>query len=170
MSLRVLPFALLVLSGSLALGACDLASGPGGRRAGVLEWDRTSARRSLQPEMGPSGTGEPIPSAVSVPDTVMAGKAFTVTVHTQGADYCWESAGTEVTAGASLAVITPYDRFARKPEHGCLDGNIEIAHPVEVTFAHPGEAVIRVRGRKIVGQEFNQAGEPIEVEKRVHVR
>ena len=48
--------------------------------------------------------------------------------------------------------------------------HIEIDHSVELTFAHPGEAIIRVRGRKIVGQEFNQEGEPIEVEKRIHVR
>jgi hypothetical protein len=162
--------ALLVLSGSLALGACDLVSGPGGRRVGVLEWDRASTRRSLGTSLDLSRAGEPTPQAVSAPDTVGAGEAFTVIVRTKGADGCWEAAGTEVTRGASLAVIAPYDRYERKPDHGCLDGNIEIDHPVELTFAHPGEAIIRVRGRKIVGQEFNQDGEPIEVEKRVHVR
>jgi hypothetical protein len=170
MSSRVSIVALLVLSGSLALGACDLVSGPGGRRAGVLEWDRTSTRRSLATSPDLSRVGEPTQTAVSVPDTVTAGKAFTVTVRTKGVDGCWEAAGTEVEQGASSAVVIPYDRAAKNHDYACSDSNIEIDHSVELTFAHPGEAIIRVRGRKVVGQEFNQEGEPIEVEKRIHVR
>lgn len=171
MPLRLLAGTLLLLP-ALALVACDLATGPGGRRAGVLEWDRSSARRSLAASTGGPAAAAWVPAlpAVSVPDTVEAGRPFTVGVRTWGPDYCWQAAGTEVTLGASLAVVTPYDRDTRSADTGCADANVEINHSFELAFPHPGEAVVRVRGRKIVGREFEQEGEPVEVERRVHVR
>lgn len=171
MLLRLRAGTLLILP-ALALGACELASGPGGRRAGVLEWDRAPARRSLGtlPGLSMAVGGDSAPPAVSAPDTVGAGRAFTVTVLTRGPDACWHSAGTQVTLGASVAVVTPYDRDGRTPDTGCADMNVVIDHSFEMAFPHPGEATIRVRGRRIVGQEFEQEGEPVAVERRVHVR
>ncbi|HLL47713.1 MAG TPA: hypothetical protein VK399_13465 [Longimicrobiaceae bacterium] len=69
-----------------------------------------------------------------------------------------------------VATIVPYDHRTASEDLGCADGYKRIEHRVQITFTGPGEATIRVHGRKIVGEEFSQQGEPIEVEKRVHVR
>lgn len=160
-----------VIASGIALlsSACEAITGPGGEhRLGVLEWVPSASRSTAGLSMS-LGQQPPMPR-VSAPDTVQSGVPFTVVVRTIGNDNCWMPASTEVTQEALLATVTPYDRNARTEEFGCLDSEITIEHPAQVAFSRPGEAVLRVHGRRVVGPDLRQEGSPVTIEKRIHVR
>ena len=79
-----------------------------------------------------------------VPDTVAAGVSFTARVTTFGSSSCTQPDGATVRVAGAVAEITPYDRRATG---GVCTADI---HPfprdVQLRFASPGPAVVRVRG------------------------
>lgn len=149
--------------------ACDapleVAAPDGVRSVGVLAWEAAPAASLASGRDAP--TGNPRPGVVA-PDTVRAGVPFSVVVVTVGATTCWRPAGAEVVEQPASAAVTPLDFTAEGPHTACGDALVELSRTVGLVFRQPGEATLRVHGRRVVGAEF-QAGEPVVVEKRIRV-
>ena len=148
MSIR--PIAAAALAAALA--ACTgspVGDDPGERRVGILRLYRTDP-----------------PSALVAPDTVRAGVDFQVGATTLGGG-CERAGETEVQVSGGVAVVTPYDYTARAG--ACHDILLYLPHAATLRFSTPGEAVVRVRGRR-VGPDTPRDGVPHTVEKRVVVR
>lgn len=85
-------------------------------------------------------------ASVEAPDTVQGGVAFSVQVHTEGANGCWRRHRTDVSVDGLVATIVPRDE---KPGRGqtCTQAPVEILHEASVTFAGPGNGRVDVVGR-----------------------
>lgn len=91
------------------------------------------------------------PIRANVPDTVLAGGAFPVTVLTYG-DGCYEATETRVTylahsltgESSRVAEVVPYDR--RPARAICTSILRTLEHEAFVDFAQPGEATVRIKG------------------------
>lgn len=81
---------------------------------------------------------------VSMPDTVMRGQSFDVTVVTFAGGCRRESAGAELSAGPQRAVITPYHHRTRAS--ACPDDLLFLPHTVRLRFDEPGTARVEIRG------------------------
>lgn len=161
----------IMLLGTL-LSACEMPTGPHiSHQMGILEWRmRAPARERRWPsaQLLPSGTEAVSRASVAAPDTVLAGDPFTVTVTTIGANGCWQPTDASLELDEAAAVITPYDAVLSGPDIGCTDALKDLPHQVRVRFTRRGEAVLRVRGRRVTGSDFT-AGEEVVVEKRIQV-
>jgi hypothetical protein len=151
------------------LGACDgavLATAPerGVHAVGILAWVARPAPGSTQ-----SGAGGAPRPGVSAPDTVRAGAPFSVVVTTVGPTVCWVASGAQVEMQPGVATITPFDYTPEDDWTSCGDALLELSRSVTVTFPQPGDAVLRVQGRRVVGGNF-QAEERVVLEKKIRVR
>lgn len=106
------------------------------------------------------------PNALVVPDTVPAGVEFQLAATTLGGG-CERAGETEVDVRGSVATVTPYDYTARA--EACPDILRLLPHTAVLRFGTPGEAVVRLQGRRI-GPDTPRGGVSITVEKRVLVR
>ena len=157
----------LACAAAVLLSACQMSTTPEHRRVvGILEWVRTAPGSSAGRA---AAEGSRPPEMVVAPDTVQAGVPFTAVITTIGFDSCWDADGASIESNPQLAVVTPYDRYSRSEEQGCLTMHFPLQHAVQVTFTQPGEAILRVNGRKVSGQDF-ESGTPIQVERRIHVK
>lgn len=104
------------------------------------------------------------PSSSTPPDVVQASVPFEAGVRTIGNSGCWEVARTDVENGPALAEVTPVDRDRMSEGLACTGAMVELVHELELTFTEVGEAVIRVRGREVIGDDFH-SGEHVTVEK-----
>lgn len=156
-------FPALALAAALAAVGCESTTAPKGTRAiGILEWVQDASNLRSASLQHPD-------HMVVAPDTVQAGVPFTASVTTLGPTSCWRADGAQVQAGASLAVVTPYDHTDEGEGIACATMVVDLPRTVELSFSARGEAVLRVVGRRVVGQNFDQATEMV-VEKRIHVR
>ncbi|HEV2149535.1 MAG TPA: hypothetical protein VGR37_19195 [Longimicrobiaceae bacterium] len=163
MHLRTASAAILL---PLALAACDLPLRPEGRHAvGIIAWE---ARPSLASSAG-TRPADPPRTALTAPDTVRAGVPFTARVTTVGPTVCWSPAGARVEARPAEAVVTPIDHTLENRDTACGDATVELPRDVELAFGRPGEAVLRVTGRRVVGRDLGSS-ERIVLEKRIVVR
>ncbi|MBV9772685.1 MAG: hypothetical protein JO040_01970 [Gemmatimonadetes bacterium] len=157
-----------LLLAALAAGCDVMPTGVrGSRQMGILEW-RIHPSLQVRAQARLETASELARAVIAAPDTVEAGAFFTATVTTIGADYCWQPADATLQLDGSTAVVTPYDSVLSYPDTGCADARRELLHPVRLRFTRPGEAVLRVRGRKVVGQDLD-GGEEVVVEKRIQV-
>lgn len=148
----------------LFLGACSEPAGLGGtERMGVIQWHASQGEVSDDPTW--PGADDVV---IEAPSTAQAGEPFEAVVWTVGNSGCWEVARTEVENGAALAEIRPVDRDRMTEGLACTAVLVELRHPVQIVFTEPGEAIIRVVGRLIVGEDFSQ-GEEFVVERAVTV-
>lgn len=148
MSIR--PIAAAALAAALA--ACTgspSAEDPEERRLGILRLYQTDP-----------------PGALLAPDTVRAGTDFQVTATTLGGG-CERAGETEAQVSGGVATITPFDYTEIGVD--CPDILRHLPHTATLRFAAPGEAVVRVQGRR-VGPDTPREGVPHTVEKRVVVR
>lgn len=83
---------------------------------------------------------------IVVPDTVQAGVAFPVTVHTYGGG-CERIGETEAYVDGSSAVVFPFDYTYQGSEYGCTDVLKVFRHETTVSFTQPGSARVEVHGR-----------------------
>lgn len=124
-----------LLLGLLAAGACSSILAPvgrgGERRLGVVAFYHEPVR-------------------IAVPETVAVGAALRVVVTTYGGG-CVTKGDTEVTVAARLAEVRPFDRYATGG--ACTEELRLHAHEAAVRFTHPGQAVVRVQGRREPGDE-----------------
>jgi hypothetical protein len=84
---------------------------------------------------------------IEIPDTVGAGQAFDVVVHTGGPDGCWTKDGTDVKGSGMEATITPYDVHDTSPDITCPQSPVEFLHTASLTFNEPGNARVLVTSR-----------------------
>jgi hypothetical protein len=90
--------------------------------------------------------GETLSHVIDAPSTVSVGRVFSITVSTYG-NSCVAAAGADLIVDGLVATITPYD--AVSSGHGtCLDYLKAYPRTVELRFAQPGTATIRVNGRR----------------------
>jgi hypothetical protein len=166
---------------ALTLGACSVPTSAldaaRGRELGVLQLVASTPLASAPPRSDAEVWTPSFDDAryivvpgevVDVPDTVRAGRALTVTVHTIGTDGCWRADGGTLERSADTVTIRPYDRHsgATACTAIALVGGLE--HRFVTQFDEPGAAVIRVRGRR-VRQDAREQGTPVMVERRVVV-
>lgn len=158
--------ALLAAALASSCAGLDVATAPkaGVRAVGILAWDGRTGAASPQADRTP---GLPRPG-VYAPDTVPAGTSFPVVVVTVGPTVCWLAAGAQLEMQPAVAAVTPIDSTPEDDWTSCGDSLVELSRVVSVTFPEPGEAVLRVHGRRVVGNF--QAEEKIVLERKVHVR
>jgi hypothetical protein len=139
-----------------AVLACSSLTGPPQVAVGIIEWVEAQAAAPAGLEMGmlePKSTEHGLP-ALEAPDTVTAGQPFTILARTYGLNSCWREAGAEVVTMPSAIEVTPYDKLAY-PDAACLEAIVRLDRTIELTFAEPGQGVIRVTGRRmIVGEDM----------------
>lgn len=152
-----------VIAAAAALAACQSSTGSEGRRVvGIIEMGTAPRARVA------AGDSYAPPAPLVVPDTVAAGVAFTATVTTTGPNGCWKASGVvKVEDGASVT-LTPYDLA---PEAGamCPDEPVVLPRAVELRFARPGVARVRLEGRRVVAGQPGE-GVPAAVERQIVVR
>ena len=85
-----------------------------------------------------------------LPDTIRAGVTFRATVSTFGSTGCIRPDRSQVLATGLRAEITPYDS-AWSGSPPCLPGWEGRSRSVDLTFATPGSALVRLHGRGFTG-------------------
>ena len=90
-----------------------------------------------------------------VPDTVHVGVPFLVTVTTFGGA-CDHPDGSDVSTNGLLADVTPYELLP-PPETICIALLRASPQSIELTFATPGDGVVRVHGRTFRGGDLTLA-------------
>ena len=151
---------------ALALAGCSDAVGlseEGQELEGVVRWFAAETTPALEPTWP-----EDASIVIEAPDTVQVGVPFDASVRTLGNSGCWEVARTDVENGPMLAEVTPVDRDRMSEGLVCTAVMVELVHALEVTFTAVGEAVIRVHGREVIGDDFH-SGQELTVEKVVTV-
>jgi hypothetical protein len=105
---------------------------------------------------------------IVAPDKVRVGQEFTVSVTTIGGG-CDEEGDNGVIVGNAAASIHVYDfSAANQPNAVCPAIVKQFRHDVPLSFTEPGQAVIRVWGRR-TGRYFPDGGAPTVLEVRVEV-
>jgi len=150
------------------LGGCDdsLVGSPHFEVAhGIVEWE--NAPTNL--EVGEAST---VQGRVEAPDTVQVEEVVNVGVVTFAPSACWREDGAEVSAEGNHVRVTAWDRMEGPPEAPCALLLGELSRQVQVSFPEPGEGVIALRGRRVVGTDGVQdpnTGEEHEIEVTVVV-
>lgn len=151
------------------LGGCDdsLVGSPHFEVAhGIVEWQDA-------PATPVAGSAPPVIQArIEAPDTVQVGEVVNVEVVTLAPSACWREDGAEVSAEGNHVRVTAWDRMEGPPEAPCALLLGELPRQVQVSFPEPGEGVIALRGRRVVGMDDVQdpnTGEEHEIEVTVVV-
>lgn len=158
---RSLAFLALVLTTACA----DPTGSAGHREIGIVEWiSGAQASSSLLSE----AVSSEMAAVITAPEEVQAGVPFEVTITTIGPAICWRADGAETQVEGDLAEVVPYD-FNPQSEFACGAAIIELPRTITITFAGPGDAIIRVNGRKVVGGDTSASTSTV-VEKQILVR
>ena len=107
----------------------------------------TSSANSKNGDRGIRGWDLTTYSPLEAPDTVKVGQKASITVNTVAGSNCWEAYREEIDHNRSTVTITAYDR--RLPWEACLTAVFELWRILPLEFDTPGEATIRLRGRKV---------------------
>lgn len=124
--------------------------------------------------MGGLGRGERTDLAdvgqavIEAPTTVRAGEPFDVVVWTVGNSACWEAVDMDEETTATEARLVPIDRDRMTEGLACAAVVVELRHETQLVFEQVGTATIRLEGRKVVGEDFDD-GDTIELEHTVTV-
>ena len=156
---RFLPLlvATLLLSGCDLMGSDD--NGPT-VDVGVVAWETEQA--SVEETHASSGLNPQTFDPLTTPDTVQAGESFEVEVQTAGPNSCYEADRVETEQDALLIEVTPYDRD-RTGEDGlqCPQEPIIIKRTLNLQFDTPGEALIRLNGQRVIGNDFSNRDDTV---------
>jgi len=145
---------LLLLATALFLTGCDLFGSDDGPAVdvGVVAWEAEPASVETLASSLNLETFDPL----TTPDTVQVGQSFEVEVQTAGPNSCYEADRVETEQDALLIEVTPYDRD-RTGEDGlqCPQEPIIIKRTLDLQFDTPGEALIRLNGQRVIGNDFS---------------
>lgn len=84
--------------------------------------------------------------ALTAPDTVVAGRPFTITTFTAGGG-CFRQGDTETAVAGAVAEARPFDLFYDPGPNGACTADLAYyRHTATVTLARPGSATVRVVG------------------------
>ena len=170
----------VLLVAMLVSASCTARTGNGNPKATppAASADTGGARTSAPPEgplrpdesRVPGMLAEPAEvTPVLAPTSVSVGERFTITITTTGSG-CDRLGDTGVLLGERDAVIYVYDfTSANRPGVMCTMIFKHLTREIPLSFSQPGEAVIRVWGRRST-QDGAPGGEPFLVERRVQVR
>jgi hypothetical protein len=173
-STRVLPA--LIIGMVIGSGACSLLTDPSHSVVGVVEWVQDGAAvegGGMLRAVASDAAGGPMELPVlEAPDTVEAGQAFDILVRTYGPDGCWREDGAVASVTGLVATVTPYDRDrgAEDRSRACADMVVRLPRTVRLVFTEPGEAVLRVLGRRVVPTDVELEAGVAVIEHRVVVR
>lgn len=152
-----------------AVAACSdaLSPDPVFLERGILRFEPAAAPASAASTAtdGPASVTE---GTIDAPDQVQVGETFLVRVSTVGLDGCWEPVDAQVAVEGLTATVEPLDSRGDRENVACTQALEFLEHPVELSFAEAGEAVIRVEGRSVVGREEAETT-PITLEATVQV-
>jgi hypothetical protein len=105
---------------------------------------------------------------IIAPNKVKAGKDFEVKIATVGGG-CEREGDVSVILGENTASLFVYDfTTATQPNVACTMIMKRLEHSATLNFTKPGEAIIRVWGRRI-GSDTPAGGEPMILEKKITV-
>lgn len=144
----------------LAIGgmtACESSTAPSADAdfRGILAWDDPPTFAQMQ---GDHTGGDELtaiePPALEAPDTVSLGELFRITVTTILPNGCWRSGATEVDVEEGVATIDVFDRGPRTVGAPCTLIYSWASREIALAFHREGEAVIRVVGRRIQGEDY----------------
>lgn len=133
---------------------------------GMVEWYESHA--ALEANADPLWP-DPGTALIEAPDEVDAGVPFDIVVRTLGLSGCWSALRTEVVLQSARATILPIDRDRSDPDTACTLVLQALRHDARLVFDDPGPARIVVRGRRVLGDGFDEF-EEIEIEKSILVR
>ena len=143
--IRVVSFRAAILAAACSLGCGVFSTEP------EIRWE-------LRP-----GTVEfyDQPITIEVPEAATVGAPVVVTVGTFGGG-CTAQGPTEVTVSGLAATVQPLDSsIVPFPDLACTEELLVFEHRVELRFAEPGVATVRVLGRREPG------GGPFEAERTI---
>lgn len=100
------------------------------------------------------------PVLTRVPDTVAAGRSFSVSIRTYGGG-CVRKGDTEVAQEERSATVTPFD--VHSGANVCTAELKLFEHTATVTFRSPGSATVRFRGRAEPGDSVVTVSRPVVV-------
>ena len=89
----------------------------------------------------------PFLKTIIAPDTVDPDTSLTITINTFGSSSCIQPDGVDLTTGATLVRVVPYDLMSSGRFAGCTADFASRPHPVELAFPSSGALVIRAVGR-----------------------
>ncbi|HEY0735724.1 MAG TPA: hypothetical protein VGD69_12510 [Herpetosiphonaceae bacterium] len=89
---------------------------------------------------------------IRAPATAPVNQRITLTVNTYGSSTCRTAGGANVEVVGLTAIITPFDRLP-VGDVMCTDDLRSHPRTVNVRFAEPGEALIRVIGQSFDGRQ-----------------
>lgn len=155
-------------SASLLTGCANPTGSGAKREVGIVEWVLgTWAATTVSVARTSSTTGgAPV---ISAPDEVQAGVPFQAVITTFGPDLCWRADGATTQVKGNLAVVVPYDITTASEDTACGDAITRLPRTVSLTIATPGQATLRVEGRKLMATDPNSAT-LTSVEKQILVR
>ncbi|MES3630545.1 MAG: hypothetical protein PPP56_10305 [Longimonas sp.] len=156
----LLAVGLLLLAASFSLTSCDLFGSDDGSAVdvGVVDWKaepasvETPASSKLNLE-----TFEPL----TAPDTVQAEVSFEVTARTVAPVGCFTTEREDVEQESNTIAITPYDRDPRGPGDACTDNVITLPRTLDLQFDTPGDALIRLNGQRVIGNDFSNRDDTV---------
>lgn len=160
--------AMPILAAGLAVAAagCTAVSGPETETVrGILSFEAPAATALSADLEGPS---EATDGSLEVPDQVQVGETFTATIRTVGLDGCWAPVGEDVTVEGLTATVVPFDSRGDREGVVCTAALEFLDHAPQLAFQEPGEAVIRVEGRRVFGSDGAES-EPMSLEATVTV-
>lgn len=163
------------------LAACDSTTEPpvNSDFPGIVAWDDPPAYVLSQapPDHVADTSGlepGPIPTlaipGLETPDTVDAGASFKVKVTTALPNGCWKPGAVERSTEGKLATLEVYDHGPQDLFQPCILIASFPTREIELQFDQPGEATIRLFGRRIQGEAYDQSEIVETIEKTVVVR
>lgn len=137
--------------------ACESPTTPGGERSPTaLEGERVVGFivGLSRPDSEPR---------ITVPGTVQAGHAFTVTVVTGGPNTCWRKDRTEAQVHGVHAIVIPFD-IDMSEGNACLTAGLTFTHTGTLKFKRAGKATVIILAR-----DFTRGGEHVAFERTIVV-
>lgn len=156
----------------MVAAGCEDPATPGGagQDLGIVAWTSAPSGFVAFADLPGNGWTEDDWGArppLMVPDEVDRGVPFTAVVTTALPSGCWSAGGQETSTAPLSARITVYDHRSNAEVCTLLFG--WATREIELRFDEPGEAVVRLVGRRVVGDAIDD-GQEMVVERRVMVR
>jgi hypothetical protein len=147
-----------VLAAAVAGGGCEdaiVALEASSQQLGVLQYEGAALNapgladpgRAIRWSVEPTDDVAFVPAAIEAPDTVEAGKAFTVGVNTIGPNGCWRAAGMDATRAGRIVELRPWDEHSGAEVCTLVLGILR--HETRLTLDEKGEWTLRARGRLV---------------------
>lgn len=166
-----------LLGAMLAVGGCSESMAPPhtSRHVGALQYEGVGLLTGLGPNetqypiiwsVEPAENAAYVPNAIEAPDTVEAGRAFTVSVHTVGLNGCWRAVDMDVSRSGRVIEFTPWDEESGADV--CTQVLGILRHDATLSLNETGTWTLRAKGRLVRKDEARET--PVTAERILVVR